>query len=671
VKTLSDGPRLFARVSVLGVLLACGSAGSAMAQPRVVAYTGQPVDGVRVLNTVDSVVVNEEGRVLFRGLSVIDTPAFDECAGAVEVFRGVTSVSTADATTTASPACGRYDVWLRFTAPLSENLIIRMSETSDLAWGLYAGQCGALVARISCPRVGEASFAAVAGETYFLRIGASSMFRGVRTISISHSPSPVLEDSVLHDESLFLTGNGPLEEVLRNGDAVSWDPSLWYRSLSFAALGSDDHIAVPAATRRTATETTRVSLVDIEGGGEGEEVLRDTDTAWTVPLPHISLDGRLVYALNNGRSLVIGDQVIQNATPAPEIGPEVNLLLIEQPVVEGVFTAFRASLTGTGVVATNDHAVWINRDAQTGSRLVARLGDVAPGAAPDVFATLPLRPAVSERGDVAFTAALSGQDVVPENRTGLWTGVPGSLQLLFRAGEAVPTIDGALFASFSDAAGVTARGDVVFRAGLAGKTVSATDNTAICLASPGLAGTLLRIIAREGDPAPGAGKDRTFASFDSVLVSPVGDVAFMARLGGGAVQFEHRDAIYLAARGGAPRLIARAGDSVELPSGEVKIIRDLSFGGDSSVNGNGGRSALTFHGQIVYVATFTDSSQAILTTEPFCAADWDHSGLIDSGDFFAFVTDFFDSAADFNRSGFNDSQDFFDFINAFFTACPG
>ncbi len=54
-----------------------------------------------------------------------------------------------------------------------------------------------------------------------------------------------------------------------------------------------------------------------------------------------------------------------------------------------------------------------------------------------------------------------------------------------------------------------------------------------------------------------------------------------------------------------------------------------------------------------------------------CPADFNADGLVNSGDYFDFLTAFFSGspAADFNGDGATNSQDFFDFVAAFFSPC--
>jgi hypothetical protein len=77
---------------------------------------------------------------------------------------------------------------------------------------------------------------------------------------------------------------------------------------------------------------------------------------------------------------------------------------------------------------------------------------------------------------------------------------------------------------------------------------------------------------------------------------------------------------------------------------------------------------LTISGNGIHNGAF-EAYVARLTA--LCPADFDHSGAVNSQDFFDFLAAFFalDPAADFNHSGAVDSQDFFDFLTAFFAGC--
>ncbi len=68
----------------------------------------------------------------------------------------------------------------------------------------------------------------------------------------------------------------------------------------------------------------------------------------------------------------------------------------------------------------------------------------------------------------------------------------------------------------------------------------------------------------------------------------------------------------------------------------------------------------------------TTSADVLLTINPCVTADFDHSGIINIDDLFAFLGAWFASGpgADFNSSGGIEVQDIFDFLTAWFINCP-
>jgi hypothetical protein len=54
------------------------------------------------------------------------------------------------------------------------------------------------------------------------------------------------------------------------------------------------------------------------------------------------------------------------------------------------------------------------------------------------------------------------------------------------------------------------------------------------------------------------------------------------------------------------------------------------------------------------------------TPAPMCPCDWNHSGVVNSQDFFDFLAAFFAGNADYNSDASTNSQDFFDFLACFF-----
>ena len=184
----------------------------------------------------------------------------------------------------------------------------------------------------------------------------------------------------------------------------------------------------------------------------------------------------------------------------------------------------------------------------------------------------------------------------------------------------------ATFASFGNPV-INSNDEVAFTTTLAGPGVSAANSHALYLFAydPLQQTHALALVARAGSPAPGV-NNATFGSFVSYVIpddpAAPNRVFFLAKLAVPAKGQPNPDGFTSAnALGawaqdtsGAVHLLLRAGDSVTVAPGVTKTLKTFTL--FIAQPGSYGMSrSFTDSGALVYNATFTDGSQAILTTQ--------------------------------------------------------
>lgn len=321
-----------------------------------------------------------------------------------------------------------------------------------------------------------------------------------------------------------------------------------------------------------------------------------------------------------------GDSVTISAITDVEI-PQANggvfsYLATLGPVVnQSGEVAFASTIKYPSGVAESGTWVWGNGSLD----LVARAGDPVPNPNTGNEVILrPVRPPVINRaGDVAFLARSE------DNRTAICAARNGILQVIALVGETGD--EAASVAAFQTLKTpvLNDAGAVAFRASSLQEPEAATalDDSGIWLST----GDGLRLVAREGQQAPGAPDGAVFGDFiisgpygNGFLelnnwVDPVlngrGQVAFFARLreGGG-------DGLWAEDADGVLQLVARTGGVLELSPGDLRVIRELGsppgnasdrYGIGQTGNGDGRPSIFNDRGQIVFSATFIDGSSGV------------------------------------------------------------
>ena len=217
-----------------------------------------------------------------------------------------------------------------------------------------------------------------------------------------------------------------------------------------------------------------------------------------------------------------------------------------------------------GGLAGGGRGFW-SKGGSGGLTLVAREGDMAPGAGGDIFLQLDVfrgSPLLNDLGQIAFHGFLNSSS---STNSGIWLEGGGSgLALVAREGDAAPGAGGANFSGFNDPR-LNDLGQTAFRGFLSSGFTDAA------IWSEG-GGNGLALVAREGDMAPGTNGD-TFVGFGSLVLNDEGQAAFTASLSSGA---PGTSSIWAQDSSGTLTLIAQIGDLLDVDDGLATNFREIS-----------------------------------------------------------------------------------------------
>ncbi len=260
--------------------------------------------------------------------------------------------------------------------------------------------------------------------------------------------------------------------------------------------------------------------------------------------------------------------------------------------------AFKGYLTGTDTTGSGA-VIWAESGGALG--IVARQGDLAPivGSIGEEYGSFFNYLSMNTNGNLVFTNRLTIGigGVTSDNDTALWTGAPGSFELIAREGSQAPDAPAGALLTFVSVPEINALDQIAFRGGLEVGTGGVTADTdgAIWSTTSGTTTGPPQIIAREGDAAPGV-PGGIFSSISLPGINDAGQVTFHASLviGPGGVTTSNATGIWAQLPDGNLSLVARIGDSIDVDDGpgvDSRTLTGLNYSGFGTGFGNdSGRS---------------------------------------------------------------------------------
>jgi hypothetical protein len=326
--------------------------------------------------------------------------------------------------------------------------------------------------------------------------------------------------------------------------------------------------------------------------------------------------------------------VLQKGAPAPgtPAGVTFNDVSFLRTSATGTLL-FRGSLTGPGVITDpgptlNATGIWAGPPGNI--QLLARAANPAPGFPAGVNHNTFGGYSLNNAGTISFVGTVIGGEFAEADpdRSAIWVGTPGSLQVLARSRTAAPgTGAGVNFRTVG--LPVVGGNTTAFIGTLSGAGVTTDVNDRGIWA--GGVGSV-QLVARDGDPAAGIGGgvnyDRTGSEWGTDIqgnrinptslpvVGPNGTVAFMSTLTGPGVNTTNDEGIWARYPTGGTHLIARTGQVIDVDPGPGvvnKTLSDVSLA-TGLLGSSDGYSAVNGLDAVTWRAGFTDNTTAIMVT---------------------------------------------------------
>jgi len=304
---------------------------------------------------------------------------------------------------------------------------------------------------------------------------------------------------------------------LRGADIPFNDGGIW--------LGSPSNVSLLVREGDQAPGTP--DGVEFEGISTATMLLSNTGiVAFPSILTGLGVDasnnfGIWLGSLSDNLSLVA-----RKGDPAPDTNDGVvfsDIDTIDYSVNDNGEVAFRGYITGPGVTFENNRGIWVGGPHNLG--LAIREGDSIPSLPAGSNYERISSASLNNNGEIAFTSWVTG---IP-NTWWLWAGSPDSPSLVARAGDPAPGTDtDVVFGNILYPILINGAGEVAFKSFLFGPDVTSSNNVGIWSGRPGA----LKLVARAGDQAPGALPDQNFSNLGSISINGSGSLVVDSSLTG-------------------------------------------------------------------------------------------------------------------------------------------